>query len=200
METHKKYLNESSLSRLWRHNEKHDAGALTAFRKARDCGNGEPYSKQDNQKRNRSLLAKLKSKGYSVTTLTGTYPEGGKTTKEMSYFVVDIKDTGNIFKDLARLGEEFEQDSVLIIPKGTILKEAQAYLYGTNKCPDAFPGYHKKEIFSKGKFGYTSPIYTSVINGRPFIFEEVGFEICKVNTGFGHWGVATAAKKDWEDI
>ena len=57
------YLQESSLSRLWRHNEKHDCGAMTAFRNAEACGFGERYSNADNKKRNRSLLAKLKSKG-----------------------------------------------------------------------------------------------------------------------------------------
>ncbi len=35
------YLQESSLSRLWKHNEEHDCGAMTAFRKAADCGEGE---------------------------------------------------------------------------------------------------------------------------------------------------------------
>jgi len=30
--TFKSSLNESSLSRVWSHNEKHDCGAMTAFR------------------------------------------------------------------------------------------------------------------------------------------------------------------------
>ena len=58
------YLQESSLSRLWRHNEKHDCAAMTAFRNAADCGAGEKYSNADNIQRIKSLLAKLKTKGY----------------------------------------------------------------------------------------------------------------------------------------
>ena len=73
MKSYKQILNESSLSRLWKHNEEHDAAALTAFRKGADCGEGEPYSKKDNAKRNKSLLAKLKIKGYGVTKLHGSY-------------------------------------------------------------------------------------------------------------------------------
>jgi hypothetical protein len=61
-----------------------------AFRKSRDCGEGEPYSKKENMARNKSLLSKLKMKGYSVTSLKGYYPEGGKESKEESFFVVDI--------------------------------------------------------------------------------------------------------------
>ena len=41
------YLQESSLSRLWRHNEKHDCGAMTAFRTAADCGEGVKTVKRD---------------------------------------------------------------------------------------------------------------------------------------------------------
>ena len=52
MKPFKKYLNESSLSRLWKHNEEHDAGALTAFRKGSECGTGETYSKKENTQRN----------------------------------------------------------------------------------------------------------------------------------------------------
>ena len=87
-------MKESSLSRLWTHNEKHDCGAMTAFRDAADCGEGEKYTPADNKKRNRSLMSKLKSKGYGLTKLKGTYPEGGKEAKEDSFFVVDLQDNG----------------------------------------------------------------------------------------------------------
>jgi hypothetical protein len=129
-----KMLNESSLSRVWRHNEEHDCAAMTAFRKARDCGKGEEYTKKENKARNKSLLSKLKSKGYSVTSLKGKYPEGGVEGKEESFFIVDINDRGDLLKDVKMLGEMFEQDSVLFIPKGAINNTADAYLIGTNNC------------------------------------------------------------------
>lgn len=196
----KEYINESGLSRVWSHNEKHDCGALTAFRKARDCGNGELYTRKENKARNKSLLAKLKSKGYSVTSLKGYYPEGGKDQKEESFFVVDINDTGNLLNDIRKLGEEFEQDSVLFIPKGSIKGGNKAFLIGTNKCENNWLGYGQRELFNKGKVGYSSPIYTSYVDGRPFIFEEYNMEIGNPGNGMGWWAVNIQAKKNWKEF
>jgi hypothetical protein len=194
------YLQESSLSRLWSHNEEHDCGAMTAFRKAADCGEGVKYTKADNIKRNKSLLAKIKSKGYGATTLKGIYPEGGQTTKEISYFIVDLEDGGTLEKDLKKLGNEFEQDSILYIPKGAIQNTAKAYLIGTNSCKDNWLGLGKKEVFNKGKMAYSSPVYTSYVNGRPFIFEEVGEAINNPGNGYGWWSLHNAAKKNWTEL
>jgi len=201
MKHYKKLLNESSLSRLWKHNKEHDAGAITAFRKGPGDGEtGELYTKKENTQRNKSLLAKLKTKGYGVTKLHGSYPEGGKTTKEISYFVVDLNDTGKLEKDLRKLGQNFEQDSVLFVPKGAIQNDTKAYLIGTNKYDNNWLGFGKKEIFNKGKMGYSSPIYTSKVNGRPFIFEQVGETVHSPQTGFGCWSMNLIAEKHWKEI
>ena len=194
------YLQESSLSRLWRHNEKHDCGAMTAFRNASDCGEGERYTNADNKQRNKSLLAKLKTKGYGVTTLKGRYPEGGKTSTEVSYFIVDLQDGGGLEQDMKKLGEEFDQDSVLYVPKGSIQGVDKAYLIGTNRCENNWLGYHKTEVFNRGRMGYDSPIYTSYVNGRPFIFETVGNTIQDPGNGYGWWALNLAAKKPWKEI
>jgi len=193
-------LNESSLSRLWSHNEKHDCGALTAFRTAADCGNGEPYTPADNKKRNRSLMAKLKSKGYGLTKLKGTYPEGGKTATEDSFFVVDLEDTGNLKKDLMKLGAEFEQDSILYIPKSAISGGPKAYLIGTNSCPNNWLGKGKKELFHGGKMGKSSKIYTSKVNNRPFIFERVLEGVYSPGNGMGWWALNIQANKHWSEL
>jgi len=194
------YLQESSLSRLWRHNEKHDCGAMTAFRVAAECGGGEKYSKSDNAKRNKSLLAKIKSKGYGATTLKGRYPEGGKSVTEISYFIVDLEDCGNLENDMKKFGEDFEQDSVLFVPKGAIQNKSKAHLIGTNHCKNNWLGYHKTETFNKGKMGYDSPIYTSYVNGRPFIFQEVGDEILNPGNGMGWRSLHSVADKHWSKI
>jgi len=200
MKEFKQYITESSLSRLWKHNEEHDCGAMTAFRKTADCGEGEKYSNADNAKRNRSLLAKIKSKGYGATTLKGKYPEGGTVGKEISYFIVDLEDSDNLEFDMKKFGEEFEQDSVLFIPKGAIQNTAKAYLIGTNHCKNSFLDYHKTDIFNKGKMGYDSPIYTSYVNGRPFIFEEISDTILNPGNGMGWWALNLIAKKHWKDV
>lgn len=183
MKKFKDILEESSLSRIWSHNEKYDCGALTAFRYAKDCGKGDVLSKKENDDRNKKLSAILKTKGYGVTKLSGRYPEGGKAVKENSFFVVDFESKGNLENDLKKLGEEFEQDSILFIPKGAIQNKTNAYLIGTNNCTNSWLGYGNKRLFNKGKLGYSTEIYTSYINGRPFIFETVEEEI-RYGNGF----------------
>ena len=193
-------LNESSLSRLWSHNEKYDCGAMTAFRNSRDCGEGAEYTKKENRQRNRKLSAQLRSLGYGVTKVHGKYPEGGRDGKEESFFIVDLKDTGNLERDLMKLGEEYEQDSILFIPKGSIQGDDKAYLMGTNHCPKNDIKYHEKFTFNKGRLGYDSPIYTTFVSGRPFIFEEVGLDLGFPNSGFGVWAMHLVSKKPWQEL
>lgn len=195
-----KFLDESSLSRLWEHNRKYDCAALTAFRGSRDCGRGDIYTKNENRQRNRSLLAKLKSKGYGVTSLHGVYPEGGREGKEESFFVVNLPIDKNFIHIITDLGEEFDQDSVLIVPKGSVEDKDQAYLIGTNHCENNWLGYHKHNPFERGKFGFKSPIYTSYVNGRPFLFEDIGNEILNPGNGMGWWALNIIVKKHWSEI
>jgi hypothetical protein len=196
----REFLNESGVERLWHHNREHDCAALTAFRKARDCNQGEKYTMAEKKARNKSLRAKLNAKGYGVTELIGIYPEAGEPTRERSYFVVDLKDSGQLFKDIKKFGEEFEQDSVLLIPKGAVEGEAQAYLFGTNKCDNAWPGYGKKDIFKFAKKKEKSPIYTSYVKGQPFMFEEVGSEVIGFGNGLGYLALVRASERPWEEL
>lgn len=183
-----KQLDESSLSRLWSHNLEHDCGALTAFRKYTNCGftdsgewcsDKEPVllTKKDNTKRNLALAADLKKAGYGITKIVGSYPEGGTSVKEISYFVVDLKDSGKLKKDLIKLGEKYDQDSILFIPQGAInnTSSEKAKLYGTNSCCNNWIGKGKTVPFAKGSLGVDSPIYTSFVGGRPFIFESAQY-------------------------
>jgi hypothetical protein len=195
----KQVFTESSLSRLLQHNLSNDCGALTAFRKARNCGEGEPYSYKEKQQRNKSLVAKLLSKGYSVTAIRGKYPEGDNVIYENSFFVVDVEDKGNLEQDLFELGKYFEQDSVLIIPKQSLDspdEDNRPYLLGTNSCPNNFVGYGKKEYFGSSGYGKEHPFYTTFINGKPFFLEQINYP----NTGYGVWGMKIIAEKEWKDI
>lgn len=197
LERAERELNESSLSRLWRHNEKHDAGAITAFLDKKE--DGTPYSKKENAARNKSLLAKLMSKGYSVTKLGGRYQyDDGTIAKERSFFVVDMEDTGKLADDLMRLGKEFGQESVLVAPKGAINGEVQAYLLGTR--PSDWLGVGKKMKVGKGKLGKASGIAISYVGGRPFVFEHDEGVVEKPNSNMGRWALEEAAKKDWTEL
>ena len=90
--------------------------------------------------------------------------------------------------------------SILYIPKGAIKGESKAYLIGTNSCKNNWLGIGKKEVFNKGRLGYDSPIYTSRVNGRPFLFEEIGEEVLSPASGMGVWAMHLIAEKQWKDI
>lgn len=199
-------INESSLSRVVHHMANHDCGTITAHRAKEGCGgpDDKPYSREDNKKRNRQLYAILESLGYGVTEVDGAYienfgkPNAIEVTEDV-YFVVDLKDKGDLEKNLTRLGEQFDQDSIMFIPKGEM-----GILIGTNQCSD-YPGYGKKMPFSSRSFGKPGEFMTKVRN-RPFIFEDSFLEkSCNENyysvaNIMGKWAISHAAKTDWKKM
>lgn len=185
----KTYLNESSLSRLWRHMQEHDTGTITAYRSEEiddDDKVVKTYSNKENEGRNRILLSKLRSK-YNITKVKGAYIENygsvrAKEVGESVLFVVDNAERGNLEKVLRKLGQEFNQDSILFIPKGT----NKGILWGTKK--DEFsnkdaPEFGSKYVFSKAVWGKEGEFMTKV-RGRPFLFTESFREIPKIG-GYG---------------
>lgn len=199
----KEFINESSLSRLQRQMKAHDTGTITAFRYAKDCGDGEPYVKKENLQRNKSLLAKLQARRYGVTSVKGSYIEnyGKPNAKEVGenvFFVVDLQDRGDLLKDLKKLGTEFDQDSILYIKKGGLKSE----LHGTNKCKNGYPGFGKSVKFSERKLGDKGEFFTRV-KGRPFVFKE-DVEISEEHNlpegFFGRWGCTEISNKHWSEI
>lgn len=174
--TFNELLKESSLSRVWKHSQEHDTGTISAFRYAKDCGEGEVYNLELNKKNSTELKQKLLSLGYGVTLVKGTYIENFKTgnekeVQEDSYLVVDLKDTGNLKDDLIKLGKKYEQDSITFSkPNG------EYYLISSNNCPGGYPGKGKIGVeikLGKPLFGKNGEFFSKV-NGRPFVFESIG--------------------------
>lgn len=195
-------IKESSLSRIWQHIQDYDTGIITAYRDARDCGKGDKYTKKEKQQRNKSLLAKLQNKRYDVTSLKGSYIENYKTkdAKEVGehvFFVVDSKDKGDLKKDLKYWGEEFEQDSILYIPKGG----ENGFLIGTNHCPNGYPGYGVIKKLNNPIFGESGEFFTRV-KGRPFVFyESKEIEHFILPEGFfGRLGCKVIADTFWGEL
>ena len=169
-ELYEQVINESGLSRIWGKIQNHSCGTITAFR------GDKPY--QQNIQNNKKILAYLQSRGYSVTSILGTYIEGfgteqARDVNERSFLVCNDKvegdDGGKLANDLFKLGKAFDQDSVLIIPVGG----ENAYLWGTSDREDSFPGYNVKQPVGSGKFGKTAGEFLSKIKGREFAFEEI---------------------------
>jgi len=190
----KKFLQESSLSRIYRRMDKHDYGTISAFR-----GN---YTHEENMQRNKSLVSKMLAKGYSVTAIDGGYIENydndeleNQEVFENSYFVADIKDKGTLEKDLRKWGEMFEQDSVMFGNAGE-----KPSLIGTSKRPGQKLSYGQKIMsFDASKFGYKG-MFFSKVNNRPFTFESLihDFEIPKYPSEKRTFVIES--QKDWKDI
>lgn len=165
-------LTEASLTRIWDAIQKHSSGAITSYRGER--------TKAENKANQRELLAYLKTKGYSVISVKGSYIEnfGSDNQKEVgepSFIVINREvegdDGGKLKADLIKLGKKYDQDSVLIIPVGG----KDAYLHGTSKRDNAYPDYGKEVKVGSGKFGYASGEFFSRVRGRKFAFEEIDF-------------------------
>lgn len=188
-------LNESGLSRFISHIKDHDCGIITAFRST--------YSLGENEARNYSLRAKLQDKGFGVTGVDGVTIENFGTNNEVevqedSFFVVDLKDSGNLKETLVKLADEFEQDSIMFIPKNKVDPEGNytAYLVGVR----GFPGPGKEIPFNKMKLGNPGEFMTKV-SGRPFYF--IGENIINYRSpdgAMGKYACREMAKRDWKDI
>ncbi len=181
---------ESSLSRLFSKMQEHDTGTITAFR-------GE-YTKKENRARNRELLSDLVVMGYRVTEVDGSYIENFNTpqaneVKEDSFFVEDWADKGRLRADLEKLGQKYEQDSVLFIPKINSQGTTKAILIGTRA--DAWPGLGKETPFFKSGWGRPAEFMTKVRN-RPFIFESVIRQYPVATTRNGKWAARTLLRNE----
>lgn len=196
-----KDLQESSLSRVYHSTLHHDYGIISANRYGPDCGKGEPYTYRQNVQRTKSLLHKLRLARYSVTSIRGSYIENYGSDEEHevgenSFLVVDIQNIGTLRETLLRLGEEFEQDGVII---GSA--SGPAILVGTNHCPLAYPGYMVEISLGDAIFGKTGE-FMSRVNGRPFVFAEsvdlIEYGTAKFPTELrGH---AILSKKEWNNL
>lgn len=179
-------LLEASLTRLKDHIDNHDVGTITAFRGDKP--------KAENKENNRQLLAWLRDKGYSVTKIKGSFIENFGTKNERvvsedSFVVVDIKDTKKLKDDLKKLGEHFDQDSVLFKPK-----DGQAALVGTSHRDDAYPNYGQEEGLGNISYGAATGQFFSRINGRKFAFESID-DVKDFTTINGRYGNHLLAKK-----
>lgn len=165
-------LNESSVSRILDHINAHDTGFISAWRDKKDCNTGESYTRAEKKEADKKLRVLLQNLGYSITRIHGSYVENfgtkiAKNVSEDSYFVVDLKDSGSLLDDLIKLGEAFEQDSILFIPKGG----QGAKLYGTNHCEGGFPGWGN--TLDMGEIQGGESEFYSRVGSRAFKFENI---------------------------
>ena len=163
MENWQRFLVESSLSRLYKHMVEHDSAILSAFRNE--------FTREENYARNRELKATLLDWGFGVTKVVGSYIENFQTPKamevsEQSFFVSNREDDPQFTEVIGELGEEYNQDSVLIIPLGAV----DAYLLGTSSKGE-YPMYGAQESVGSLKMGEEAE-FMSKVSDRPVTFSE----------------------------
>ena len=151
-EWNKFLLNETSISRVYKHILEHDTAFITGYRNdPKDMSKCLPLSSKipKNKDRNKELKAVLMEKGYGVTAVKGTYVENFGTdaaeeVKEASYFVVNLNDDPDFEGVIRSLSEHYCQDSYMYVPQGG----EDGILVGTNFA--VFPGYGNRS--SQGPF------------------------------------------------
>ena len=151
-------ITESPLSRTQKYLENYDCATISAFR---------PITKSENKNASGELGELLKKTGYTYFLVDGSWIDNfgtdkAKESKELTYFVANTKNDKDFKKIILKLGEHFDQDAVMIYPKGSY-----PYLQGTSKRSNAYPPYGQKEQKGKIKYGEKAEFMTKV-NGRPF--------------------------------
>jgi len=125
----------AGLSRILQHRKEADLVFISAFRtgdnpseggygfykdgEVDSLGNahkdGEAVSRNENQRRSKSLAQEIKRLGYGFVKVEGHYD--GKV--EESYCVINYKEnTQDFIQNLSQLANKFGQDSILVAPKG----------------------------------------------------------------------------------
>jgi hypothetical protein len=186
-------LKESSLSKIISYIQSYDTGTITAYRNK--------YNHKENEQRNKSLQAHLASRAYIIISVKGSYIEDYGTPDavevgEHVFFCVDHLKTGKLKRVLEVLGEKFDQDSVLYIPKGG----EKSILIGTNKT--GYPGYKVEKTFPILHIGKNDNEFLTKVKGRPFYFRE-GLKIISetyCGNNAGRYLANLESKKDWKDI
>lgn len=164
MKSFKQIVNETSLSRVWRHQNDFEIpfALLTAYR-------GE-YTAKQNKARNKKLEAQVRKAGYGFFKLEGVWIENEGTPEEQrvveeSLFVIGGKDDGGRLKGLVKgWVKEYNQDAALFRPEDN---KGNAILIFKNG---------KEEKLGKLSVNKTGQAYSKLRNkNATFVFEHAYF-------------------------
>ena len=188
-----KNLNESNINRMLHWLKGCDCAFITAFRKEfkdirdkdatyfgpnGDWEEGKKFSHEENRQKNKLMVAELLHLGYGVNKVQGVYTETPKTDDapitdnediEESYLVVNRRNDENFLKNLQRIAEFYNQDSIYYKEAGA----EEGHLIGTNGC--GWPEYHEKDSGSKLHLD-TGSNYMSRLGNKAFSFVSADSE------------------------
>ena len=161
MKTFQQVIKETSLSRVWRHQNNFAIpfALLTAYR-------GE-FTQQQNGVRNRTLEVQVRRAGYGFFKLEGVWIENQGTDKEErvveeSLFVIGNKDDNGKLKGLVKKWiKEYNQDAALFRPENNNGKAILIFKNG------------KEENLGKLSINKTGQAYSKLRNkNATFVFEH----------------------------
>ena len=158
------------LSRIMEHNETYDYAMISGYIM------GEDISRREQRQRNVRLLAKLKLYDFFIVSLKGGWEnDEGEIEKEERFFVVSrggikqgkeqrkcLEAFGRIIADL---GVEYDQESVLIVPRGALSGDSRAYLIYMDSL-------YEKHYVERARLGRITGNIFSRVGGHPFTFDE----------------------------
>ncbi len=155
------FLNEASLSRIWRHYEnKTPFALLSAFRSE--------YPYEENKRRNTRLAADIRKKGYGYFFADGYWIENKGTKDEVhvsedTIFVVGKKGKEQDFLNfIVNMVRKYDQEAALVYING------EAALYNSKG--------EKTRVYKKLRPGMMGDVYTRLRHKNPetnvFVFES----------------------------
>ena len=133
------------------------------------------YTKRENLQRSSNLAAKLISEGYGVASVVGRFRDGGQDSCERTFFVVNFRGDEAFARNIISYGKYFEQDAVLIIPKGAGGGGKRgAYSVRMNACEKDFsrPLNENKKVFRRTLIDREIRAFFARGRGRDFEFLE----------------------------
>ena len=181
---------KSTISRLLTHTDRYDCAFITAFRKYECRGNGRRYTEMENAQRNANLRVRLTAGLCETAALRGSYLNDDKMTPDRFLFVVN-RGWGaqplsfyRFMQKIRRLGELFDQNAVLIVPKGAMRgdpsrphvrvaesykRRGQAFFIRTNEDPENWMMVQDlmRATVDEQLLRYAVGDFLNVVNGCP---------------------------------
>jgi len=167
MKLPRKDLNESSLSRILSHVEgDRSFGVISAFRGG--------LSKQENMERHSELKDKIRKMGYGFIEMRGGYKEeDGGFVNELSLFIPGVDK-----KEIIRLGNDYDQDSVIYKDKESFTLLGTNAATGRGKVLMNFKGGGPRDSVTLAKDAikdFFSSLVKGSQRGKKFLFQTEEF-------------------------
>lgn len=198
-------LQLEGLSRIVQRNEKYDCAMISGYIKR------EKVASKEQKQRHARLLANLRLYSFVMVSLKGGWEnDDGEIEKEQSFFVInrgtqkksqpeEIAPIERFTEIIVDLGKKYEQEVVVIIPRGALSGESKAHFI----CPET----NKKNHMGKARLGRITGQMYSRVKERSFKFGEESkndVEILGVHypveTMFGVMGCRIISNKKIEDV